>query len=560
MLSLRSLRILPIFLRGPELTDPWIYPWFAMAALFIGAPATIERTVGLWLALASGIVMVIILMLIVRFTIYRHSYRSPSSLIAIVSLSAATASGAILTKLLTPFDSMSQFALTTSLALIWLMLWLLTSILVNGQRAYRKDRKSLRVTRTRIELAARDFKILVEEPSQDAVYRLIAELRKLAEHIRESASGQSNPTRESLLESLTRGRDELVSPALEKIVSLNFDNDRLALNSAQLEPVGRLKLEGIPFRWKGKYFSGFVGGLIIGVVALSASANADFANPGFLIQIPLIVLAFSISVPAALTLFFAAALTPFLAPNNAAPENYALFVVIALLAFVSFFHRANEVRQTRILEGLSVANADLAFETVRLQQQTKEIKSKLVSIIHGQLQSSIVAGILSVRSKKVSTIEDAIKSVAILNQAADQIECLLRDAKQTASIDFATALKQIVDFWADELNLSVSVTSQAGEILESNRNARAAVIEVISEATLNAAKHSLTSQVDASVKAEGDVLRVTVTNSRNQTPEEKMPSAQLGLAFLKEITTNIQLEVNHESTTLLADIPFKKRF
>lgn len=571
------MRQLPGPLRGAELLHPWVFPWFAAGAFVIGVPATVQRPAGLWVSVAVGVSFLIGCMFLQWLVLSRRTYRTSHNVVALVSLMFASAVAGILTQIFVPVESYvstlsnspsttmtapdvempasTRIFLALCLIIVWMLLWVLMALLVSGHRTYRKELRALRAVQIKTHYVAKRLTTNITTPIQTVITQLVAELRSQARLISEAKNQKSKKTKEQLLVSLAKTRDQAAAPALGAITSIQLTELASEVPLGRVRRLSRVRLAGIPFRWNGRFFSGGVGALTIGVVALSASASVEFTSPGFLIQIPMIVLAFFVSVSASLILFLAAALTPFLGPSSAAAENYVLFVVIGILALLSFLHRANEVRQTRILEGLSVANTDLALETVQAAQQATNLQKRMVSIIHGRLQSSLVAAIVKLEKATAASREDARSIETVFTKAADELESALHAEKQFQSTDFATAIADVVEMWGGTIDIHISITGEAETILSADRNAAATAIEVISEGTLNAAKHAPTTRVEANISSEGNRLRVSVTNSREGKPNEMISSTNVGLAFLSQLTTDLRLVSNEHSTTLFAEIP-----
>ena len=557
-------RQIPWQLRGAELVHPWIYPWFAVAALALGIPAAVDRPVGAWLALSAGICVTTVGALALWLRERSRRNRAGSTAITLVLLVVTIAAAAAVTELANPQESfpldagtgITQLPLSTSvfltacLIIVWSMLWVLIAVLVSGQRSYRRERNELRRISNRIRGLSANYVSAIAEPAAVLQANLAENLRQRAEDFATMSTKSPAIAKSQLLESLKRIRDELVTPALEKVTNLEFNDDPSSADSRH----ARVNLPGIPFRWNATYFSGLVGALVIGVVAISASASINFTSPGFLIQIPLIVLAFFVSVPASLLLFFAAALTPFLGPNSLATENFALFVIIALLALMSFLHRANEVRQIRVLEGLSVANAELSLETVRVRQESIAVQKSVVSTIHGKIQSSLVAAIVKIDGQKSISPQDITFVSNFCQTSADELTGT-RETSSAPDIEFSTAIADVIALWNGSLDVEVSITPESEALLIADRFATATAIEVISEATLNAAKHAQTTNVIASITSEGSRVRVTVTNPSASREDPSPSSTRIGLQFLRQLTTELRLEMTEHSTMLIAEIP-----
>ena len=551
-------------LLGVNLVHPWIYPWFAASALGLGIPGTTHRPVETWLATAVGVAFTLGVSLALWMT-FKSRSRSVKSAITIgVSVCLGIVIAALVTEELNPVSSFfetsttqhhvpisTQMFLTLCLIFVWLMLWVLLAVLVSSYRSFRRDREALRQTSDRIRLAALNLETGTPEMFAHFANDLAKAFRTQALRIQNAVSESSRISSALVHDEIDYILERVTAPAIRTISELKVTD----VQGLRARKERKVSLENVAFRWNGSYFSGNVGALVMGIVALSASANVSFTNPGFLIQIPLIVVAFFVSVSASLILFFAAALTPFLGTNSPAPENIALFMVIFALALLSFIQRANEVRQVRILERLSIANTDLAIEAVRSRQQILQLQKNFVSIIHGKVQSALIA--MSVKIEKSPSVKkaDVLRIAEILDTAAKELGNDTSVAEPPA--DFSRAISEVIAIWDGSLNVQVSVTPEAEDFLNRDKPAMSTVLEVISEGTLNASKHAKTAEVNAAVSLEGSRVSVRVSNLSSAISDKTLISTHQGLKFLRQLTSEIHLEVGKKTTTLVAEIPVR---
>ena len=551
--------VIPDGFWGIRIVDPWIYPWFAVGAFALGIPATLNRPVGSWLALLAGVAIVLggafLLWLVGR----RRISRLASSLIVSGLVVAILVAGWVVQGL-NPIDSYvnptnssvapdispSAFVfLTGSLWIVWLLLWALVAVITAGQRVFRRTRRSLRQTLTRLDSLSTRFADEVLSPARAIEQSVAKNLVDSAKELESLVSGRKRTSAESVSAQIASIKETFV-PALGKIPQFLEQSDRLLPRKNR-----RVSLRGIPRRWNGRFFSGSVGALIIGIVAVSGSASTNFSSPGFLIQIPLILVAFYVSGPAALLLFFAAALTPFLGPNSAAAENFVFFVVIFFLALLSFIHRANEVRQLRVVEGLSMANNSIVRDVVRFRQQSEAIQNRLISVLHGSVQATVVAAEVQLGKKAVPVRSSVLTVADALKQAAHT----LTSVEDAPEFDFEEQAAAVIALWDGSISLSIEVSPEAERALSEDNFAAGIAMEVINEGTLNAAKHAQTLEVRAQVGLEGSRLRVTVSNPRGSGDPTSRSSGNIGLTYLRQMTTDLRLEVTDKRTTLFAEIP-----
>jgi len=554
---------IPQRLRGVAFVHPWVVPWFAIAACVIGIPGTLGRPPGTWVAILTGVVVCVGGSTAIWFAVRKKA--SGNGVLGgtlgaqIIVITAAS----IVAHYLNPVESFASESSDTlivvkpevssfliiSLAVVWILTWVLVALLVSFHRDYRSSRRRLRAALGRMTVASERFTHDVLEPIHKLELDVAAQLRESATRLQRIISRNDPARTDRVRGELTNARDGIVSPALKQLSTISLDED------APASPVRtpRAALKRVSARWNGRYFSGAIGALVIGIVAIASSTSINVTSPGFYVQIPLIMIAFFVSVPAALLLFFAAALTPFLGPGSNAPENYVFFVVIIVLALLSFLQRANEVRQLRHLESLSVTNSSISLEFVRFRQEANTLKKRLSSVLHGKVQSALVVAENHLTSRAQASDDDVERLSSTLREASDDLSA----TSSRAEVNFSSSIAEVVNLWDGAMKVEVSVAPEAEEILVGDSHAAATAIEVISEGTLNAAKHASTSRVSAAITAAGSRLRVAVTNVPENSKAVKTAemSTQLGLSYLRQLTSELRIEYTENSTTLYAEIP-----
>ena len=553
----------PKKIHGSEFVHPWVYPWFVIAAIALGVPGTFSRPTETWRALGFGIAISVLGAATLWFLLRKHNWTKSTTAIVAVLQIGFISGASFVTHALNPsssfvngntpiaptIDGFVFVFLSVSLSIVWCLTWALVAILVAFHRSYRDSRRLLLASFDRLQSSTKMYTRDVLEPvrnlQRDIAIDLSESLNRLESLVRSSKSIDRKKARTEIANLW----DNTLGSALKNLNNISIND---ALPVASPKPRRGAHLRAAP-RWNGRYFSGLVGGLIIGIVAISSGTSVDVSSPGFFIQIPLIMIAFYLSVPSALLLFAAAALTPFLGTNSPAPENFIFFVVIILLAFFSFLQRANEVRQLRNLESLTVVNGSLALELVRFRQQAEFLKQQITSLIHGRIQSVLVVAQERLNSSKRVDATELESVMAALREAQGEISSPLPKPE----VDFASAIAQIVNLWDGSMKVSVTADSGAKELLRGDPHAAATVIEVISEGTLNAAKYGSTSRVIAKITSESGLLRIIVTNEKDKSDSGSLTarSSGVGLEFLRKITSELRLVSTETSTTLYAEVP-----
>lgn len=554
---------IPERLRGTEFVHPWVYPWFLLATFAIGIPGTLARPAGSWVAVACGVAICLAGATTLWLLLRNTPRRTLATWITVIGQIILIVGASFVAQALNPVESFAGgnasesptlgggvfTFLSMSMAIVWGLTWTLVAILVAFQRGYRASRRLLTATFARLASAAEQFTKDVLDPIRSLEIDIASRLRvaiDLLEPLSHGASRKNRETARAEIESLWEAN---LAPALKRLGEISLNEDVPVAVSRRR----RGRFARVAPRWNGRYFSGIVGALIIGIVAIASGTSVTVTSPGFFVQIPLIMIAFFVSVPSALLLFIAAALTPFLGPNSNAPENFGFFIVILVLAFISFLQRANEVRQLRNLESLSVANGSLALEFVSFRQRANGLKQRMTSVIHSKIQSILVVAQEHLSSREAARDVDLSRIVFSLRDAADELSASLPEPET----NFASAIADVLALWDGSMQVSLSVDPEAEEILRADPHAAATAIEVISEGTLNAAKYASIPRVTARVSAEGRRLRIAVTNDRavNHGAPHVPMSLGLGLEYLRKLTSELRLDSNETSTTLFAEVP-----
>jgi hypothetical protein len=424
------------------------------------------------------------------------------------------------------------------------LLWLLLMVLVAGSLNYRFARRTQRQlitdigatrmgTGTESELAAKQ---------RDSV----VEISRRIDSIEAALEGETSDHTSELAAAVRELRQEVVRPSLEQLNAL-----LAAARSAPRVPESvTATLSSVPWRWQGMFFSGSVGALLMGTASLLLLAPTAYYFWGNFIQFALIVLAFFISVPAALLLFLAAALTPLIDPGSPGSGGWGLIALILALGAISFLQRFNRVRQVRAVESMSVASAQLALDQVRRAQDLKVIEERVNSVLHGSVQSTLLALELGLQSGDESVTTHSRDALSHLRHAIAQLDL----PTSVPSEDFERALENIISVWAGSLSVTVDLSPDAADALHADPLAASAVVEVVKEGTQNAVKHSDTRDVRVVVGREGSLIRVRVSHRSTGRPLGVRPDG-LGMRYLGAISRTLRLVDDGTTTTLYSEIP-----
>jgi len=425
-----------------------------------------------------------------------------------------------------------------------ILIWLLLMVLASGSLNYRHAKKSQKKLAADIQ-QAKDSALSEAELAKKQ-RESVGEISRRVDAIEKALSEQKGSQATELTAAVRELRQEVVRPSLEQLNALVAQ----ARSAPQISQSVNATVAGVPWRWQGVFFSGTVGALLIATSGLLLIAAQAYYQLGNLIQLVVVAFAFFVSVPASLILFFAAALTPIIDPNQDVFGGFGLIALIAVLGGISFLHRLNRVRQVRAVEAMSVAGAQLALDQVRRAQDLKVIEDRVNSILHGSVQSTLLALELGLQSGDESVAEHSADALSHLRKAVARLD----EPTSTPSEDFEKTIENIVSVWAGSLRVTVDQSPDAAHALHDDPLAASAVIEVVKEGTQNAVKHSDTRDVRVVISIEGSLVRVRVSHRSSGQPVT-MRGAGLGMRYLGAITRTLRLVDDGTTTTLYAEIP-----
>lgn len=435
-------------------------------------------------------------------------------------------------------------AAIASYSLQQILLWLLFMVLVSGSLNHRRARKSQE--RLAADIQRAQAVVGSESPFAAKQRESVGEISRRVDAIERALLQRSGEQVSDLTAAVRELRQEVVRPSLEQLNALLAQ----ARSASPVSDSVAASPSAVPWRWRGEYFSGSVGALLIAITGLTLFAPTAYYFPGGLVQLPLIALAFFVSVPAALLLFLAAALTPVLDPAAQSAGGWVIALLIVALGGISLLQRFNRVRQVRAVESMSVAGGQLALEQVRRAQDLKVIGERVNSIMHGSLQSTLLALELGLQSGDESVIAHSTEAIAHLRRAIDQLDQPTSVARES----FDMALDNIISVWVGNVNVKVDQSPDAANAVNGDPLAASAVIEVVKEGTQNAVKHSGSREVRVVISHEDSLIRVRVSHL-SSADGANTRHLGFGMNYLSAITRTLRLVDDGVTTTLYAEIP-----
>lgn len=236
---------------------------------------------------------------------------------------------------------------------------------------------------------------------------------------------------------------------------------------------------------------------------------------------------------------------------------YSIWLTLAVLA-------ASSIERARVIGVLQATRTTRQWELDALNLELKALRAQRGSFLHGKIQSRLT--LCSVQLNRMATALDtstesadaATEAVALV---ATEVELLIGDIDklldQAASApDLTASLESIRKAWLGIIDISYTGESVATRDAQTSRALATTLVEVITEAVTNAAKHGDARQVNISLEERDHMIVLRVTDdgqglTASPTPDAEPaairriigPSAHCSIANQPEGGTQLKVEL-----------------
>jgi len=274
--------------------------------------------------------------------------------------------------------------------------------------------------------------------------------------------------------------------------------------------VGLFLLFGLPY---GQYIFNFIGIIEILITAIFLWCLLEIIllrkvrihGPNILMVLVIIVLttASSTIFIVLADIFDGAASIPFAIPLTFLTLLLAIGTASAQSAFIG--HQASIADAIQLNEKLSILVSEL-------RQSSWNIKRKLARIVHGDVQSALIAA-----SMRLSTATDNDeKTTEVVLGDLNEVILKLKGLNYARLVSFDEAETQLRGLWNDVMEVSFEISSATREKIESRESLFSCVVEFCREGIANAAKHAAAQQVHVVIREENEILvSIRISNKVN---------------------------------------------
>lgn len=200
---------------------------------------------------------------------------------------------------------------------------------------------------------------------------------------------------------------------------------------------------------------------------------------------------------------------------------YLPAVSILLALALSTQAQAREANQR-----LAQVTGELAWEVTRVNDEQRQMRRAIASLLHGPLQSGLTSSLLRLElasEKGKEFLEEAEKTVRLeLATLIDSVKL----GKQSETMSISDVVAEINATWLGIATANSSLVEVTPEELEKDPVLMTTLSELYSELSFNSIKHGKATQIDFVLeKTSEDIVYLTCTDNGNQSPD----SGRIGL-------------------------------
>jgi two-component sensor histidine kinase len=175
---------------------------------------------------------------------------------------------------------------------------------------------------------------------------------------------------------------------------------------------------------------------------------------------------------------------------------------------------------------LADITAELAWEVTRVNDEQRQMRRAIASLLHGPLQSGLTSSLLRLElasEKGSEVLEQAEK--AVRQELASLIDSV-KLGSQSESMSISEVVAEINATWLGIATANSSLVGVTPGELEKDTVLMTTLAELYAELSFNSIKHGKATQIDFVLeKTSEDIVCLTCTDNGNQSPD----SGRIGL-------------------------------
>jgi signal transduction histidine kinase len=220
-----------------------------------------------------------------------------------------------------------------------------------------------------------------------------------------------------------------------------------------------------------------------------------------------------------------------------------LCITLAMLAGL-------RAERERLLDEAETVSARLRWELAALKSQLRADRESISRSIHSDVQAVFVACAIE--------LQTALRSGNVTRELLDQVMVRLTAMSEIApdsrpAPPLGKALEELRSLWGEGVRITCDFESETEQALKDDDLLRATVIEVCSEAVVNAVKHAAATSIGISITLGQSLLHLGVRNNGRPVPTQRATGA--GSRMFDEVAVEWGLRNTPDGTEFTAVLP-----
>ena len=255
-----------------------------------------------------------------------------------------------------------------------------------------------------------------------------------------------------------------------------------------------------------------------------------------------------IFVAASLTAVFTMFSINFVVQNTDSEASAFLAFGNWLLVFLAAFLQMLNSLTGSYLQKLSAVQNDFARTLQNRDFEIRQLKNRLTTAIHNDVQGKLRAVLLRVRKGGLSP-----ENLVLLEADLAHLRTALAEIDSKQESDFYARYRALQEFWSGVCQIKLRDDLDVAELLEIDEQVSAKTFELVSEAVANAVKHAEAELIEVHLSIDSKQLVISVANSLDKGLVSN-PSSGVGSRLFGELSDGWKVrqdDSRYEVTILL---------
>lgn len=218
---------------------------------------------------------------------------------------------------------------------------------------------------------------------------------------------------------------------------------------------------------------------------------------------------------------------------------------------VALLFTANRLLAQASIELLAI-NDELKREVLSLNSSLRQLQRGISRVLHGPVQQAIAASIFRLQSTPEGLTDPQV--IRDIQQRISDALGQLKDA-EVSSRDLVKSFDEIVELWSGVTDISLSISNKDLSLIQASPQTTATVYELVSEACVNAIKHSEPSYINISINADRDSQQILIQKTCDGKPLSDSRNSGLGTQLLDEMCLSWKRYQQGDEVALEMNIP-----